>query len=203
MDVAFVIDGSSQSRPQFNAMKNLMKSFVSNLDIGKGKNHIGIVKYGGSAEIALPFDSLNNFQAIDRHIDGIQPRGGSARLDQAVAKTKDLFTIERGHRPGVSKVAVFMVNSRYGGRDTDLRQAVQKLRRDGVRVYVVASNRPEQQRLQTLAPVEDITRITGFSGIGNIVMQLVKYIRDQDKGNFLSTFSPPPKLTPSRSAKPI
>ena len=94
-----------------------------------------------------------------------------------------MFSIERGHRPGTSKVAVFMVNSRDYGRDTELQQAVQKLRRDGVRVYVIASDAPEQQRLQTLAPVGDITRVTRFSDAGNIVTQLVKYIRDEDQGN--------------------
>ena len=184
MDIAFLVDGSFGSRPQFNTIKNLVKSFVSTLDVGKHKVHIGMIEYGNNARIVLPFDSLNNVQSINQFIDTIRPSGGAPRLDRALAKTKDIFTIERGYRPGVSKVAILVANSKYGGRDIDLQQAVQELRKDGVRVYVIASNTPDQQRLQTLAAKEDITRVTRFFGAGKVVTQLAKYIGDKDKGNW-------------------
>lgn len=185
LDIAFLVDGSFGSRPQFNNIKNLVKSFVSTLDVGKDKVHIGIIEYGNNARIVLPFDWLNNVQSINQFIDRIRPGGGAPRLDRALAKTKDLFTIERGYRPGVSKVAVLVANSMYGGQDADLQQAVQELRRYGVRVYVIASNTPDENNLQTLAPEEDITRITRFLGAEKTVTQLVKYIGDQDKGKIV------------------
>ena len=182
LDIAFILDGSTESRPQFNYMKSLVKSFVSSLDVSKDKVHIGIIEYGNTARIVLPFEWLNDAQSINQFIDSIQSSGGYSRLDQALARTKDLFTIERGYRPGVSKVAVLLTNSRYSGQNTQLQQAVQNLRRDGVRLYVIGSNIPNKNHLQTMAPQEDITRVTRFLGAERIVQQLVKYIREQDRG---------------------
>ena len=182
LDIAFILDGSTGSRPQFNNIKNLIKSFVSSLDVSKDKVHIGIIEYGSTARIVLPFESLNSAQSINQFIDTIGSSGGYSRVDRALAMTKNLFKIERGYRPGVSKVAVLVTNSRYIGRNTQLQQAVQELRRDGVRLYVIGSSIPNEPHLQIMAPREDITRVTRFLGAERIVQPLVKYFRDQDRG---------------------
>ncbi|XP_028393581.1 collagen alpha-6(VI) chain-like, partial [Dendronephthya gigantea] len=149
LDIAFIVDGSGDSSPQFEDIKYLVKTFVSTLDVGSDKDHVGIVEYGNTARIVLPFDWLNNVQSINQFIDGIRYSGGSPRLDRALAKTRELFKIERGYRPGVSKVAVLVANSQFDGQDTALQQAVQELRRDGIRLYVIGSNKPDENRLQT------------------------------------------------------
>lgn len=182
MDIAFVIDGSTRSSPQFDEIKDLLKSFVSTLDVGKNKIHIGIIEYGNTATIVLPFDWRNDVQSINDFIDTLRASGGATRLDRALAKTRELFTIQHGYRPSVCKVAVVVANSRYTGQDRDLQQAVQELRRHGIRLYVIGSNEPDLNRLQTLAPEEDVTRMTRFLGAEETVNQIAKYIRNQDKG---------------------
>lgn len=182
LDIAFVVDGSTDSRPQFDDIKYLLKTFVSTLDVGSDKDHVGIVEYGNTARIVLTFDWLNNVQSINQFIDNIRPSGGSPRLDRALAKTRELFKIERGYRPGVSKVAVLIANSQYDGQDTALQQRMQELRRDGIRLYVIGSNKPDENRLETLASKEDIRRITSFLDAEDTVKKVVKYIADQDKG---------------------
>ena len=185
LDIALILDGSTVSQPQFDNLKSLVKSFVSSLDVSKDKDHVGIIEYGNRARILLPFEWLNSVQTVNDFIDTIRPSGGAPRLDRALAKTKDLFTIEQGSRPGVSKVAVLVANSRYGGQANDLQQAVQKLKRDGVRLYVISSNAPDENNLQTLVRKDDITRLSRFLGADAKVSQLVKYIRDENKGRKL------------------
>lgn len=201
LDIAFILDGSTGSRPQFDNIKNLVKSFVSSLDVSKDKVHIGIIEYGSTARIVLPFESLNSAQSINQFIDTIGSSGGYSRVDRALAMTKNLFKIQRGYRPGVSKVAVLVTNSRYIGRNTQLQQAVQELRRDGVRLYIIGSNIPNEPHLQIMAPREDITRVTRFLGAERIVQPLVKHVRDQDRGRRYSiiilTFSIFTRLTMS------
>ena len=77
---------------------------------------------------------------------------------------------------------MLVTNSRYKGEDSVLQQAAQELRRDGIRLYVIASDKPDGNRLQTVAAKEDITRITRFLGADESAARFVKYIRDQDKG---------------------
>lgn len=181
-DVAFILDGSQVSRSDFSEIKDVAKSLVSKLNVGEDKTHIGVIEFGQDARIALPFSWVNNEDQVKLFMDTIQPTGGTSRLDRAFTKTKDIFNIEQGYRPGASKIAVLIVNSEYNGLDVTLEKAMQDLRKDGIRVYIIASNRPTQERLETLVHKDDITRLTRLSFVQNNVDQFVKRIKDEDEG---------------------
>ena len=181
-DIALIVDGSSESRRDLNEIQNFLKLFVSGIGVSKDGVHVGIVEYGNTARIALAFNWLNDKRLVHAFIDSLRPTGGSPRLDRALSKTRELFTVERGSRPGVNKIAVLIANSKYRGRDSDLQQALRELRESGVRVYVISSDKPDASRLRTLSTTGTTTIVVRFEEAEEIVTRTVQTIKDEDKG---------------------
>ena len=64
-DVYFVIDGSLSVTPtNFRRVKNFLKSFISYMQIGAGKNHIGLIQF-----------SEEHLTGIEYSIDDVQKKG--------------------------------------------------------------------------------------------------------------------------------
>ena len=116
-------------------MKNFMKNFISNFDIGEDRTRVGIIRYSSSASIILSLGSINNKNGLNTFIDNIVYTGGGTSTHSALNLLSTAFSTSRTDQ-GIPRVAIVFTD---GGSNypTLTAQAAQSVHATGIIVYSI------------------------------------------------------------------
>ena len=110
IDLAFIIDSSgSIGFRNWYRLKNVLKGLLKYINVGPNGTHVAMVLYSDNAEVAFKFNTLQGSQITienyEKYINKLRWLKGLTHMNRGLMLARELFTVEAGMRPNVSKVS--------------------------------------------------------------------------------------------------
>lgn len=155
VDLAFVLDGSdSLTRAQFENIKKFVSNTLDRYTISSEETQVAIIEYSDTPSLLISLNEYNNRNALQEALENIRPSGGrsTATNDALKLAADQIFSPQRGSRPGVPKVLILVTDDRSIDSES-LRDTTEPLRKKGVPVYVVTiGSRSDDKEVEDLTP---------------------------------------------------
>lgn len=136
LDVAFAVSASSSDASDtLQHFKDIIKAISDTY--GTDKIHYGLISYGDSAVIKLPFSSRNSsLERLKNLIDSLTVETGGSDLEEALDAAVMIFK-GQGVRFDAQKVLVLMTDAKSSGDDVQSDKTAKDLKNDGVNIITV------------------------------------------------------------------
>ncbi|NXS16135.1 VWA2 protein, partial [Mystacornis crossleyi] len=150
LDLAFAVDASSGvGLENFLRLRRFVRSSCLHFVINRDVTQIALVIYGSKAHAVFALDTHTSNSAVLQAIDQVPFLGDSASAGSALLHVySDVMTVQKGARPGVNKVVVLLTS---GGGMRDAAAPAQRLRHNGILVFVVVIGDAERDTLLSVA----------------------------------------------------
>ncbi|NXX86390.1 VWA2 protein, partial [Urocolius indicus] len=150
LDVAFAVDASAGvGLESFLWLRSFVRSSCLHFSINRDVTQMAFVVYGSKAHTVFALDTHTSNAAVLQAIDQVPFLGGSGSAGSALLHIySNVMTVQKGARPGVSKVVVLLSNA--GGVE-DAAAPAQHLRDNGISVFVVVVGDARREMLLRVA----------------------------------------------------
>ncbi|KAG8008701.1 Tudor domain-containing protein 1 [Nibea albiflora] len=154
VDLVFALDASGGvGRDNFSALRDFVRGISVQFDINRDVAQMALVAYGRRANTVFNLDSHETGSAILKAVGDANYMGGVASTGAALLHIhSNVLTVAKGARPGVNK-AVVVVTDGSGGDDAAV--PAQKLRDNGVSLFVIGIGDVQKERLMQIAGSEE------------------------------------------------
>lgn len=154
MDLLFVMDGSGNvGKDNFVHLKEFVRSASVQFDINRDLTQVGLVVYSRGPVSVFELDSHASGSAVLKALREASYLGGMASTGSALLHVHShSLTVAKGARPGVNKVIVVLTD---GTGAEDAAVPAQKIRDDGVSVFVIGTGDVQREHLLRIAGSED------------------------------------------------
>lgn len=154
VDLVFALDASAGvGRDNFSTLRDFVSSLSVQFDVNRDVAQVALVAYGRRATTVFNLDAHDTGSAILKAVGDASYIGGVASTGSALLHIhSDVLTVTKGARPGVNKVVV-VVTDGSGGDDAVV--PAQKIRDNGVSVFVIGIGDVQKERLLQIAGSEE------------------------------------------------
>lgn len=154
LDLVFALDASDGvGRDNFLTLQDFVRSLSVQFDVNRDVAQLALVAYSRRATTVFNLDNHDSGSAILAAIGEANYMGGVASTGAALLHIhSNILTVNKGARPGVNK-AVVVVTDGSGGADAVV--PAQKLRDNGVSVFVVGIGDMQKEKLLHIAGSEE------------------------------------------------
>ncbi|XP_029311865.1 von Willebrand factor A domain-containing protein 2 [Cottoperca gobio] len=154
VDLVFALDASGGVSPDnFVTLRDFVRSLTVQFDINRDVAQVALVAYGRRATTVFNLDTYETGSSILKAVNDANYMGGVGSTGAALLHIhSDVLTAAKGARPGVNK-AVVLVTDGSGGDDAAV--PAQKIRDNGVSVFVIGVGDVQRERLLQIAGSEE------------------------------------------------
>ena len=190
INIGLVFDGTLAKEPLMKLKefgKNLVDSFVVSED-GAG---FSLMSFDYRQNMEVTFKDELSAEKIKEKIDGMDGRLGVASMDTALEEAADvMFSDENvGKRSSYPKMLVLFTTDKAQSNDKDLAEAVEELKKGGIKPLVVIVGDGLKDEVKKIAPKEeDVFRLNEFEELPETAGPLVDRMLDNVEGNVCVTY---------------
>ncbi|KAI7808924.1 putative collagen alpha-3VI chain [Triplophysa rosa] len=169
-DVAFLIDGSDDSRNGFEAIRNFMQKVVESLNVDEDFDRVAVVQYSRDSTANFYLSSYSTKKEVLNSIRSMRHKSGRPLNTGAALRfiKENIFTPSSGGRSHEGVASILYLFS--GGRSNDdVRTISQDLRESNIKVFTTGTRNADTLELQTMAStpayaffVNDFTSMNGI-----------------------------------------
>lgn len=154
VDLVIALDASAGvGRENFDTLKDFVRSLSVQFDINRDVAQVALVAYSRRPSTVFSLDAHESGSAIFGAVGQADYVGGVASTGSALLHIySNVLTVAKGARPGVNKAVVVLTD---GSNGADAVVPAQKLRDDGVSVFVIGIGDLQRERLVEIAGSED------------------------------------------------
>ncbi|XP_053525526.1 collagen alpha-4(VI) chain-like [Artibeus jamaicensis] len=151
-DIVFLVDSSTSIGPQnFQKVKNFLHSVILGLDIGRDQVRVGLAQYNDNIYPAFQLNQYSQKSVLLEHIQNLPYRTGGTNTGAALEFIRTKYLTEAAGsraKEGVPQMVILVTD---GESNDEVQEAADRLKEDGVVVYVVGINVQDVQELQKIA----------------------------------------------------
>lgn len=151
-DIVFLVDSSTSIGPQnFQKVKNFLHSVILGLDISSDQVRVGLAQYNDNIYPAFQLNQYPLKGVVLEQIRNLPYRTGGTNTGSALEFIRTNYLTEAAGsraKDGVPQIVILVTD---GESNDEVQEAADKLKEDGVVVYVVGVNVQDVQELQTIA----------------------------------------------------
>ncbi|XP_072522866.1 von Willebrand factor A domain-containing protein 2 [Salminus brasiliensis] len=154
VDIVFVLDASGRvGKDNFIHLQDFVRSTSVQFDINRDVAQVGLVVYGRQPVSVFELDTHDSGSAVLRAVGEASYQGGRGSTGSALLHVHShSLTVGKGARPGVNKVVVVLTD---GSGAEDAAVPAQKLRDNGVSLFVISTGDLQRENLLRIAGSED------------------------------------------------
>ncbi|XP_076857246.1 collagen alpha-3(VI) chain-like [Brachyhypopomus gauderio] len=177
-DVAFLVDGSDDSRNGFEAIRGFIQKVVENLSIEENGDRVALVQYNRNATANFYLNSYSSKNEVLNSMRSVKHKGGRPLNSGAALQfIRDyIFTPSSGGRrlEGVPQILYMFC----GGRSNDdIRGASQALRDGDVKIFTIGTRNADTLELQTMSSTPAFAfSIHDFNYVDSIYQNVVSVL---------------------------
>lgn len=151
-DIAFLVDGSDNTRRRFEEIREFLYKVIANLSIGENDNRVAIIQYSNVAVANFHLNSFLRKEDILNAVKGLTHKGGRP-LNTGSALwyvNNHIFTETSGSRKheGVPQILILL----SGGKSKDnINEPVTALKNAGVSVIGIGTQNSDAKELQKIS----------------------------------------------------
>uniref|UniRef100_A0A671FFT8 VWFA domain-containing protein n=1 Tax=Rhinolophus ferrumequinum TaxID=59479 RepID=A0A671FFT8_RHIFE len=192
-DIVFLVDSSTSIGPQnFQKVKNFLRSVVLGLDIRSDQVRVGLAQYNDNIYPAFQLNQYPLKSVVLEHIQNLPYRTGGTNTGSALEFIRTNYLTEAAGSRAKDSVPQIVILVTDGESNDEVQEAADRLKEDGVVVYVVGINVQDVQELQKMAsePFEKfLFNIENFNILqdvsGGILQTLCSAVEGKMKGKKL------------------
>ncbi|XP_055006345.1 von Willebrand factor A domain-containing protein 2 [Boleophthalmus pectinirostris] len=154
VDLVFAVDASGGvGKDNFPSLRDFVSSLTVQFDINRDVAQMALVTYGRRAGTIFNLDTHETGSSILKAVQEANYIGGVASTGAALLHVhSNVLTVAKGARPGVNKAVVVLTD---GSSGEDAVVPAQKLRDNGVSVFVIGIGDVQRERLLPIAGSEE------------------------------------------------
>ncbi|XP_041671865.1 von Willebrand factor A domain-containing protein 2 isoform X2 [Cheilinus undulatus] len=154
VDLVFALDASGGvGHDNFITLRDFVRSLTVQFDINRDVAQVALVTYGRRATTVFNLDTHDSGSSILKAAVEANYMGGVASTGSALLHIhSNVLTVAKGARPGVNKAVVVLTDG-SGGDDAVV--PAQKIRDNGVSLFVIGIGDIQKERLLQIAGSED------------------------------------------------
>jgi len=170
----FVLDNSRSRRRDFPLIRNLIKEFITNLDINIENNLVGVITYGRTSAIEFSLSDYPSKSALVSAIDNISV-SSNRRGPDIVSGLRELFNSENviGLRSGRSHIAIVLAHDKANNPASAMNVASQIQKAGTYQVCAVGLGDADSTELNFIATDPSLVFVA------NNIDQLQEYLSQQ------------------------
>ncbi|XP_015995740.2 collagen alpha-4(VI) chain isoform X4 [Rousettus aegyptiacus] len=151
-DIVFLVDSSTSIGPQnFQKVKNFLHSVVLGLDISSDQVRVGLAQYNDNIYPAFQLNQYPLKSVVLEHIQNLPYRTGGTNTGNALEFIRTNYLTEAAGSRAKDRVPQIVILVTDGESNDEVQEAADRLKEDGVVVYVVGVNVQDVQELQKIA----------------------------------------------------
>ncbi|XP_036123248.1 collagen alpha-4(VI) chain-like [Molossus molossus] len=151
-DIVFLVDSSTSIGPQnFQKVKNFLHSVVMGLDISSDHVRVGLAQYNDNIYPAFRLNQYPLKSVVLEHIQNLPYRTGGTNTGTALEFIRTNYLTEAAGSRAKDRVPQIVILVTDGESNDEVQEAAERLKKDGVVVYVVGINVQDVQELQKIA----------------------------------------------------
>ncbi|XP_072582899.1 collagen alpha-4(VI) chain-like [Vulpes vulpes] len=173
-DIVFLVDSSTSIGPQnFQKVKNFLYSVILGLDISSDQVRVGLAQYNDNIYPAFQLNQYPLKSVVLEQIQNLPYRTGDTNTGSALEFIRMHYLTEAAGSRAKDSVPQIVILVTDGESNDEVQEAANKLKEDGVVVYVVGVNVQDVQELQKIASepfekflfnIENFNILQDFSG---------------------------------------
>ncbi|XP_072229907.1 von Willebrand factor A domain-containing protein 2 [Leuresthes tenuis] len=154
VDLVFALDASAGvGRENFGTLQDFVRSLSVQFDINRDVAQVALVAYSRRATTVFGLDVYDSGSAILKAVGEASYKDGVASTGAALLHIhSNVLTVTNGARPGVNKAVVVLTDG-SGGDDAVV--PAQKLRDNGISVFVIGIGDAQREKLMQIAGSEE------------------------------------------------
>ncbi|XP_008067980.1 collagen alpha-5(VI) chain [Carlito syrichta] len=171
-DIMFLVDSSgSIGHDNFEKMKTFMKNLLAKIQIGAGKNHVGVVQFSDTTKEEFRLDTYLTQKEVSDAIGRMSFIGNNTYTGRALADVDQYFTPSKGARLGVRKFLILITD----GEATDsVRDPAGVLRSKHVTIFSVGVYGANRTQLEEISGDSSLVfHVENFDHLKTIESKLV------------------------------
>lgn len=173
-DIAFLVDGSDNTRRGFQALRDFLYSVISELTIGVNDNRIAVIQYSNVAVANFHLNSFLRKEDVLNAVKGLIHKGGRPLNTGSALQyvNNDIFTETSGSRKheGVPQILILM----SGGRSKDsINEPVTTLSHAGVSIIGIGTQNSDIQDLPKISPEITSFIVDDYNDLPNIKQKII------------------------------
>ncbi|KAM6223855.1 collagen alpha-4(VI) chain-like [Rhynchocyon petersi] len=151
-DIVFLVDSSTSIGTQnFQKVKNFLYSVVSGLDISSDQVQVGLIQYNDNIYPAFQLNQYSLKRVVLEQIQNLPNRTGGTGTGSALEFVRNNYLTEAASSRARDRVPQIVILVTDGESRGEVQEAAEKLKEDGVAVYVVGINVQDVQELEKIA----------------------------------------------------
>ncbi|KAK1332450.1 hypothetical protein QTO34_007127 [Cnephaeus nilssonii] len=151
-DIVFLVDSSTSIGPQnFQKVKNFLHSVILGLDISSDQVRVGLAQYNDNIYPAFRLNQYPLKSVVLEHIQNLPYRTGGTNTGAALEFIRTNYLTEAAGSRAKDTVPQIVILVTDGESNDEVQEAADRLKEDGVVVYVVGINVQDVQELQKIA----------------------------------------------------
>lgn len=173
-DVAFLIDGSDDSRNGFEAIRNFMQRVIESLNVEEDHDRVAVVQYSRDSTTNFYLSSYSNKNEVLNSIRSMRHKSGRP-LNTGAALLfikENIFTPSSGgrHQEGAAQILYLFSG---GKANDDVRTISQELRKSDIKVFTIGTRNADTLELQTVSSTPAYAFfVSDFTSIDSIFQRL-------------------------------
>lgn len=137
-DVIFLADASKHvDWNEFKRQKQVINYLARLLNVKRSGSRGALITYGDRPVININFDSYNNLDDFQRHVDSSPLIDGTRNIEQTMETVAQLVKRARSETP---KIVVLLINGRQLPESNTFRNFTKVLRDLGAKMFVIATS---------------------------------------------------------------
>ncbi|XP_011789074.1 PREDICTED: collagen alpha-4(VI) chain-like [Colobus angolensis palliatus] len=151
-DIVFLVDSSTSIGPQnFQKVKNFLYSVVLGLDISSDHVRVGLAQYNDNIYPAFQLNQHPLKSMVLEQIQNLPYRTGGTNTGSALEFIRTNYLTEESGSRAKDRVPQIVILVTDGESNDEVQEVADRLKEDGVVVYVVGVNVQDVQELQKIA----------------------------------------------------
>lgn len=177
-DIAFLVDGSDNTRRRFEEIREFLYKVIANLSIGENENRVAIIQYSNMAVANFHLNSFLRKEDILNAVKGLTHKGGRP-LNTGSALwyvNNHIFRETSGSRKheGVPQILILL----SGGKSKDnINEPVTALKHAGVSVIGIGTQNSDAKELQKISAEITSFFVDDNNHLENIKEKVLKAVK--------------------------
>lgn len=183
-DIAFLVDGSDNTRRGFQAIRDFLYNIIADLTIGVNENRIAIIQYSNVAVANFHLNSFLRKEDVLNAVKGLTHKGGRP-LNTGSALwyvNNNIFAATSGSRKheGVPQILILL----SGGKSKDsIGEPVTALKHAGVSIIGIGTQNSDAQEFKRISSEITSFFVNDYNHLPNIKEEVVAAVKkDLSKG---------------------
>ena len=184
VNVGLVFDGTLSPAP-LKKLKAFGKDVVDGFEVSDEGARFSLMSFGSQPSLEVTFREELGAEKLKEKMDGMDGQFGVARIDKALEDAaKTMFSDENlGRRSSFPKVLVLFTTDGAQSNEKDLDEAVENLKKEGVKAMVVIVGDGLKDEVKKIAPKEeDVFRLDDFDDLPETAGPLVDRLLEKVEG---------------------